>query len=124
MNAPVQGGASRGGIPSYETHGTEDEQGFLEFDLKALYLTLRKRLVLILGVTFGLTALVMAAVLQQTPLYTATAQVLLDRQKMQADRHGNRHVRLALRLGDRRQRSRNPPFPLPCRTGHRQARSA
>ncbi|MBX3507666.1 MAG: polysaccharide biosynthesis tyrosine autokinase [Parvibaculum sp.] len=83
MNAPVQGGASRGGIPSYETHGTEDEQGFLEFDLKALYLTLRKRLVLILGVTFGLTALVMAAVLQQTPLYTATAQVLLDRQKMQ-----------------------------------------
>ncbi|MFN3933039.1 MAG: GumC family protein [Parvibaculum sp.] len=83
MNAPVQGGASRGGIPSYEVHGTEDEQGFLEFDLKALYLTLRKRLVLILGVTFGLTALVMAAVLQQTPLYTATAQVLLDRQKMQ-----------------------------------------
>lgn len=83
MNAPVQGGASRGGIPAYESRGAEDEQGFLEFDLKALYLTLRKRLVLILGVTFGLTALVMAAVLQQTPLYTATAQVLLDRQKMQ-----------------------------------------
>jgi exopolysaccharide transport family protein len=34
-------------------------------------------------VAFGLTALVMVAVLQQTPLYTATAQVLLDRQKMQ-----------------------------------------
>ncbi|MEW6090629.1 MAG: polysaccharide biosynthesis tyrosine autokinase [Pseudomonadota bacterium] len=83
MNAPVQGGASRGGIPSYEVHGTEDEQGFLELDLKAFYLTLRKRLGLILGVAFGLTALVMVAVLQQTPLYTATAQVLLDRQKMQ-----------------------------------------
>ncbi|MFN4354437.1 GumC family protein [Parvibaculum sp.] len=83
MNAPVQGGASRGGMPSYESRATDEEQGFIEFDLKALFLTLRKRMGVILGVTFGLTALVMVAVLQQTPLYTATAQVLLDRQKMQ-----------------------------------------
>src|SRR5690606_14374942 len=60
-----------------------DGEGFLEFDLKALYRTLRKRLGLILSVMLGLTALVMVVVLQQTPLYTASAQVLLDRQKMQ-----------------------------------------
>lgn len=83
MNAPVQGGASRGGMPSYEGPSGDEEQSFLEFDLMGLYRTLRKRLGLIASVTFGLTALVMVAVLQQTPLYTATAQVLLDRQKMQ-----------------------------------------
>lgn len=83
MNAPVKGGASRGGMPSYEAQAAEDDQGFLEFDLKALYRTLRKRLGLILSVTIGLTALVMVVVLQQTPLYTADALVLLDRQKMQ-----------------------------------------
>lgn len=83
MNAPVQGGPSRGGIPSYEGPGTDDDQGFLELDLMGLYRTLRKRLGLIVSVTLGLTALVMVVVLQQTPLYTASAQVLLDRQKMQ-----------------------------------------
>ncbi|MBA4208064.1 MAG: capsular biosynthesis protein [Parvibaculum sp.] len=83
MNAPVQGGTSRGGIPSYEVPRADEDQGFLELDLMGLYRTLRKRLGLIVSVTFGLTALVMVVVLQQTPLYTATAQVLLDRQKMQ-----------------------------------------
>jgi len=83
MNAPVKGAASRaeGGAPY---GGIEsDDQGFLEFDLMALYRTLRKRLGVIVGVTLGLTALVMVVVLQQTPLYTAGAQILLDRQKMQ-----------------------------------------
>ncbi|MCW5726918.1 polysaccharide biosynthesis tyrosine autokinase [Parvibaculum sp.] len=83
MNAPVKGAASRaeGGVPY---GGIEsDDQGFLEFDLMALYRTLRKRLGVIMGVTLGLTALVMVVVLQQTPLYTAGAQILLDRQKMQ-----------------------------------------
>jgi exopolysaccharide transport family protein len=70
-------------MPSYEAQAAEDDQGFLEFDLKALYRTLRKRLGLILSVTIGLTALVMVVVLQQTPLYTADALILLDRQKMQ-----------------------------------------
>ena len=83
MNAPVQGGTSRGGMPSYDGPGTDDDQGFLELDLMGLYRTLRKRLGLIVSVTLGLTALVMVVVLQQTPLYTASAQVLLDRQKMQ-----------------------------------------
>lgn len=83
MNAPVKGRASRGGAASYEGLGAGDEQGFLELDLVGLYRTLRKRLGLILSVTIGLSALVMVAVLQQTPLYTASAQVLLDRQKMQ-----------------------------------------
>ncbi|MBX3504017.1 MAG: polysaccharide biosynthesis tyrosine autokinase [Parvibaculum sp.] len=70
-------------MPAYEGREGDEGEGFLEFDLKALYRTLRKRLWLILSVTFGLTALVMAVVFQQTPLYTANAQVLLDRQKMQ-----------------------------------------
>jgi capsular exopolysaccharide synthesis family protein len=70
-------------MPSYEGPAGDDEQGFLDFDLMGLYRTLRKRLGLIASVTVGLTALVMVAVLQQTPLYTATAQVLLDRQQMQ-----------------------------------------
>ncbi len=83
MNAPVQGGTSKGGMPSYEGPGGDEDQGFLELDLMALYRTLRKRLGLIVSVTLGLTALVMVVVLQQTPLYTASAQVLLDRQKMQ-----------------------------------------
>lgn len=83
MNAPVKGAASRGGMASYEGQGAGDEQGFLELDLVGLYRTLRKRLGLILSVTIGLSALVMVAVLQQTPLYTASSQVLLDRQKMQ-----------------------------------------
>ncbi len=83
MNAPVKGAASRaeGGAPYGGGEG--DDQGFLEFDLMALYRSLRKRLGVIAGVTLGLTALVMVVVLQQTPLYTAESQILLDRQKMQ-----------------------------------------
>lgn len=83
MNAPVKGGASKGGVAPYEGHGPDDGDGFLELDLMSLYRTLRKRLGLIVSVTLGLTALVMVVVLQQTPLYTAEAQVLLDRQQMQ-----------------------------------------
>ena len=83
MNAPVKGGPSRGELPSYDGQAMDEGQSFIDVDLMSLYRTLRKRLGLILGVTFGLTALVMAVVLQQTPLYTASAQVLLDRQKMQ-----------------------------------------
>jgi len=83
MNAPVKGGASKGGVAPYEGPGPDDGDGFLELDLMSLYRTLRKRLGLIVSVMLGLTALVMVVVLQQTPLYTAEAQVLLDRQQMQ-----------------------------------------
>ncbi|MEQ8327969.1 MAG: polysaccharide biosynthesis tyrosine autokinase [Parvibaculum sp.] len=83
MNEPVKGGTSKGGIPSHDGTGSDGGDGFLELDLMALYRTLRKRLGLIVSVTLGLTALVMVVVLQQTPLYTAETQVLLDRQKMQ-----------------------------------------
>ena len=72
-----------GGTAAYDGSASEDGGGFLEFDLMALYRTLRKRLGLIVSVTLGLTALAMVVVLQQTPLYTAETQVLLDRQKMQ-----------------------------------------
>jgi len=83
MNEPVKGGTSKGGTPSHEGAGSDGGDGFLEFDLRALYRTLRKRLGLIVSLTLGLTALVMVVVLQQTPLYIAETQVLLDRQKMQ-----------------------------------------
>jgi len=83
MNAPVKGGTSKGGETSYEAARSDGGDGFLELDLMSLYRTLRKRLGLIVSVTLGLTALVMVVVLQQTPLYTAETQVLLDRQKMQ-----------------------------------------
>lgn len=83
MNAPVRGESKKGGMASYEGSGSDVGEGFLELDLMALYRTLRKRLGLIVSVTLGLTALVMVVVLQQTPLYTAETQVLLDRQKMQ-----------------------------------------
>jgi exopolysaccharide transport family protein len=81
MNAPVKGSGAAG--TKYEGPEIDENQGFLELDLMALYRTLRKRLGLIVAVTLGLTALVMVVVLQQTPLYTAETQVLLDRQKMQ-----------------------------------------
>lgn len=82
MNAPVgKAGAQNGGSPYSGAASQEDS--FLELDLAAIFRTLRKRLGLIIGVTLGVTALVMVVVLQQTPLYTAEAQILLDRQKMQ-----------------------------------------
>lgn len=83
MNAPVKGTAPKAGDQAPHGGFDAEDQGFLELDLMALYRTLRKRLGVICGVTFGLTALVMVAVLQQTPLYTAESQILLDRQKMQ-----------------------------------------
>lgn len=83
MNAPVKGTAPKAGDQAPYGGLDGEDQGFLELDLMALYRTLRKRLGVIMGVTFGLTALVMVVVLQQTPLYTAESQILLDRQKMQ-----------------------------------------
>lgn len=83
MNAPIAGGSPRGDGSTYDASEKWEEEDFLQLDLRALYRTLRKRLGLILSVMFGVTALVMVVVLQQTPLYTASAQVLLDRQKMQ-----------------------------------------
>ena len=83
MNAPIAGGSPRGDGSTYEAFEKKENEDFFQLDLRALYRTLRKRLGLILSVMFGVTALVMVVVLQQTPLYTASAQVLLDRQKMQ-----------------------------------------
>ena len=78
MNAPVRGESKLGGAAAYDGSAPEDSEGFLEFDLMALYRTLRKHLGLIVSVTLGLTALAMVVVLQQTPQYTAETQVLLD----------------------------------------------
>lgn len=84
MNAPVKGTASKTETGAFYggREGGGDE-GLLDLDLKALYRTLRKRLGVIVGITVGLTALAMVWVFQQTPIYSAEVQVLLDRQKMQ-----------------------------------------
>jgi exopolysaccharide transport family protein len=82
MNAPVGKAGAQNGSSPYSGAASQDDS-FLELDLTAIFRTLRKRLGLIVGVTLGVTALAMVVVLQQTPLYTAEAQILLDRQKMQ-----------------------------------------
>ncbi|PKP72270.1 MAG: capsular biosynthesis protein [Alphaproteobacteria bacterium HGW-Alphaproteobacteria-5] len=84
MNIPVKG-SNREQPAGGSAYGAADEEGgsFTEFDIAAIYRTLRKHLGVIAGITIGLTALVLVWVFQLTPLYTANAQVLLDRQKMQ-----------------------------------------
>ncbi|HEY4344549.1 MAG TPA: polysaccharide biosynthesis tyrosine autokinase [Parvibaculum sp.] len=74
MNVPVKSGAY-GHFPSVE------EASALDFDLRRLLRILRKRLGIILGITFGLTALATIVVLQMTPRYTAETLILLDQQK-------------------------------------------
>lgn len=84
MNAPVKGsGSGKAGEGSRYGRFDEESDGFVEFDLAGLYRTLRKRVGLIITIAVGVTALVMVAVYQMTPLYTGQAQVLLDRQKTQ-----------------------------------------
>ncbi|MBX3497315.1 MAG: polysaccharide biosynthesis tyrosine autokinase [Parvibaculum sp.] len=84
MNAPVKGTASKleSGVP-YGGRDGDGSDGLLDLDPKALYRVLRKRLGLIVAIVAGVTALTMVWVYQQTPLYTAEALILLDRQKMQ-----------------------------------------
>lgn len=83
MNAPIKGTASKAenGLPYGSGEG--GDEGLLDLDLRALYRTLRKRLGVIVGITIGVTALAMVWVFQQTPIYVAEVQILLDRQKMQ-----------------------------------------
>ncbi|MBI1260832.1 MAG: polysaccharide biosynthesis tyrosine autokinase [Rhizobiales bacterium] len=84
MNAPIKSSSSPQMSSAYGQGGIQpDEAGSFDFDLMGIYRALRKRLGLILAVTFGLTALVMVFVLQLTPLYTAETLILLDQQKTQ-----------------------------------------
>lgn len=55
----------------------------VEVDLLGFFRSLRRHLNVIAGITVGLTALIMVAVLQLTPRYTAEALVLLDAQRTQ-----------------------------------------
>lgn len=55
----------------------------VEIDLLGLMRSLRRRLNVIVGLTIGLTALIMVAVFQLTPRYSAEALVLLDAQRTQ-----------------------------------------
>ncbi len=55
----------------------------VEVDLLGFFRALRRHLNVIVGITLGLTALIMVAVLQLTPRYTAEALVLLDAQRTQ-----------------------------------------
>jgi len=54
---------------------------FLEFDLMAILRIMRKRAGVIIGITVVLTALIVLAITQMRPLYTAQTLVLVDSQK-------------------------------------------
>src|SRR5690606_17127138 len=83
MNAPLKGSAPQSDAHPYGNFQQREETARIEFDLMGLYRALRKRLGIILAVTVALTALVMVAVFQMTPLYTGQSLVLLDTQKTQ-----------------------------------------
>lgn len=83
MNAPLKGSAPQSDTHPYGNFQQREETALIEFDLMGLYRALRKRLGIILAVTVALTALVMVAVFQMTPLYTGQSLVLLDTQKTQ-----------------------------------------
>lgn len=83
MNAPVKGSAAPAARGSAYGSVEAPADSFMEFDLLAIFRTLRKRAGVIAGITVVLTALVALAVSQMTPLYTGETLVLLDRQKMQ-----------------------------------------
>lgn len=54
---------------------------FLEFDLMAILRIMRKRAGVIIGITVVLTVLIVLAITQMQPLYTAQTLVLVDSQK-------------------------------------------
>jgi capsular polysaccharide biosynthesis protein len=83
MNAPMKNSSSQldGGV--YGDVSPQEDSSILDFDLAGLFRSLRRRLGLIVGITFGLTALALIAVFQVTPLYTGEAMVLLNIQKTQ-----------------------------------------
>ncbi len=84
MNAPQRPTASLPVADGYGQPGAMDDQaGLVDIDLLGLYRALRKRLGVILGITIGLTALVIVYVFQLTPLYSAETLILLDQQKTQ-----------------------------------------
>ena len=83
MNAPMRNVPAHSDNGSYGDHHLEGDAGLVDIDILAIVRTLRKRLGVILGITIGLSALVMVGVFQMTPLYTGETLVLLDQQKTQ-----------------------------------------
>lgn len=78
---PVRDSAQRGDGGAYGDFQTDGDAGLVDIDLLAILRTLRKRAGVILGITIGLTALVMVGVFQMTPLYTGETLIILDQQK-------------------------------------------
>ena len=81
MNAPTRNAAVHTDIGAYGEHNLDGDSGIVDIDIFAIARTLRKRLGVILGITVGLTALVMIGVFQETPLYTGETLIILDQQK-------------------------------------------
>ena len=79
MNAPLQRSGGPTALPG--GYNAPEDQTFLELDLVKLFRTLRRRLNVIISVVVVVTALVMVAVFQLTPLYTASTQVMIDTQR-------------------------------------------
>lgn len=78
MNAPLQRVGSSTSLPRGDNPPEDDM--FSEVDLVKLLRTLRRRRNVIVSIVIAVTALVMVAVFQLTPLYTASTQVKIDTQ--------------------------------------------
>lgn len=79
MNAPLQRAAASAALSGGQQ--SPDQDALPELDLVKIFRSLRRRLSLIVSVTIGLTALVIVGVFQMTPLYTGSAQVMVDAQR-------------------------------------------
>lgn len=80
MNMPIKDPIQ---TDAYAGEGAAADGRLVELDFVALLRSLRRRLSVIVGVTLGLTALVLVWVYQLTPSYSAETLVLLDPQKTQ-----------------------------------------
>lgn len=83
MNAPIRGTSTKSEAGPYGNLQPGGEIDLFDFDLLSFIRVLRKRIGVIVGVTLGLTFLVVVGVFQMTPLYTAETLILLDQQKTQ-----------------------------------------
>ena len=83
MNMSIRNAAPRGEGGGYGDLQAEGDAGLVDIDILAILRTLRKRAGVIIGITIGVTALVIVGVFQMTPLYTGETLIILDQQKTQ-----------------------------------------
>jgi exopolysaccharide transport family protein len=83
MNMLTRDAAPQGDGGVYGDLHLDGDAGLVDIDILAILRVLRKRAGVIIGITIGLTALVMVGVFQMTPLYTGETLIILDQQKTQ-----------------------------------------